>query len=171
MKTDNTAGHRRRMTAQELIRKKPVMLDFIAHKLDVYNNRQLAPFGVTHSQAKLLVRISHSQGGKIAQSELKAFGRQGSTITSLLANLEKNGFIYRESSETDARAKYVCLTESGMQVADVANENIIKLDELIDSSLSKKEADTLHSLLAKVCDTLHDRLSDEAFTEERNDNT
>ena len=156
----------------EFIRKKPVMLDFIAHKLDVYNNRQLAAFGITHSQAKILVRIYHSPDCVTAQSELKAFGRRGSTITSLLANLEKNGLIYRRSNEADARAKYVGLTKKGHEAACAALGNISRLEELIDSSLTGAEAETLQALLEKVCDTLHERLGEDITnTEERNDNT
>ena len=148
------------------------MLDFIAHKLDVYNNRRLADYGVTHSQAKVLVRIFHAKDNRIPQTELQKFGRQKSTITSLLANLEKGEFIYREASETDARAKYVGLTERGYAIALVALGNIENADTIIDSALTKEEAMELQRLLQKVADTLHNKLCcDNDFTDERNDNT
>ena len=165
---DKGLPHGQAIDEDELIVKKPVMLDFIAHILDVYNNRRLAEHGVTHSQAKILVRIYHSKDKRIAQSELKKFGRQGSTITSLLANLEKGGFIRRSSSKTDARAKYVELTESGAFIAMLAFGNIRELEERIDSFLTKDEAAQLQGLLEKVSHGLHDTLCN---NNERNDNT
>jgi len=158
------------MSEAVFLRQKPVLLDFIAHRLDVDNNRQLmAAFDVTHSQAKLLVRISHSPGNRIAQSELKAFGRRGSTITSVLAHLEKKGLISRSANSSDARAKYVELTPLGLEVAQTEREIISKLDELIDSSLTRKESESLQQLLLKICRALDDRNKDN--TNEGTDDT
>ena len=158
------------MSKEDFIRQKPVMLDYIAHRLDVDNNRQLmAAFDVTHSQAKLLVRISHSPGHRMAQSELKAFGRRGSTITSLLAHLEKNGLISRSASSEDARAKYVELTPLGLEVALTEREIITGLDELIDSALTQKESESLQRLLEKIARALNDKNKDN--TNEGTDDT
>ena len=129
---------------------KPVMLDFIAHRLDVYNNQKLAPFGITHSQAKILVRLAHSKDGRLAQSELKAFGRRGSTITSILTNLEKAGFIKRTASKSDARAKFIEITDKGREVQQTAFKNILELDMMIDSLLTDKESAALSQLLEKI---------------------
>ena len=155
------------MSEADFIRQKPVLLDFIAHRLDVINNRQLmAEYDVTHSQAKLLVRISHSPGHRIPQSELKAFGRRGSTITSVLAHLEKNGLISRSASDVDARAKYVELTPHGLDVALAERKIISELGELIDHTLTKKETESLQILLEKIAKALDDKK-----TNERTDNT
>lgn len=153
----------------EFVHKKPVMLDFIAHRLDVYNNQQLSPFGITHSQAKILVRLAHSKGGRLPQSELKTIGRRGSTITSILANLEKGGFIKRSANESDARAKYIEITDKGREVQQTALKNILELDELLDKQLDEAESKELSRLLQKVIDGIR---CDNCINDnkERNDN-
>ena len=153
----------------EFIHKKPVMLDFIAHRLDVYNNQKLAPFGITHSQAKILVRLAHSKDGRLAQSELKAFGRRGSTITSILTNLEKAGFIKRTASKSDARAKFIEITDKGREVQQTAFKNILELDMMIDSLRTDKESAALSQLLEKIADGLKTKCCTDS--QERNDNT
>ncbi len=152
----------------EFVHKTPVMIDFIAHWLDVYNNNKLAPYGITHSQAKILVRLSHVPGGRIAQSELKATGRRGSTITSIVANLEKGGFVTRSANESDARAKYISLTDKGRAAASVAFSNILELEELIESAVTQKEAHRLNTILEKLADSFIEKCTNYP---ERNDKT
>ena len=144
------------LSEEEFLKKKPVMLDFIAHNLYVCNNRLIAPLGLTFSQAKILIRLFHADDMLLPQSELKGFGRCGSTLTSVLANLEKNDFIYREASEQDARAKYVGLTQRGFAAAIFAMANTADLNDLIDSLLTKKEAHTLQCLLEKLANAVAD---------------
>ncbi|MBR1752364.1 MAG: MarR family transcriptional regulator [Ruminococcus sp.] len=151
---------------EEFIQKAPVKLDFIAHWLDVYNNNKLSAYGITHSQAKILVRLSHTDDGRLPQSELKSTGRRGSTITSILSNLEKGGFITRSASESDARAKYISLTDKGRAAASVAFSNILELEELIYSLISEEEQQQLDIILEKITQGMKTRCR-----RERTDNT
>lgn len=143
-----------KLSHEEFKSMKAVMIDFIAHQLDVYNNNNFAKYGLTHSQAKILVRLSDSPDGRLSQSEFVKMGLRGSTITAVLANLEKAGFIRKAASEEDARAKYIEITDKGREVQQTALKNIIDLEGLIVEGFSKEEALIFQMLLKRAVENI-----------------
>ena len=63
-------------------------------------------------------------------------------MTSVLQLLEKNGFIRRESVDTDARLKKIVVTDKGLQ----ANNRIL-------SSLDRMEADLVDGISTEEMET------------------
>lgn len=137
-----------KISHEEFKRQKAVMIDFIAHQLDVYNNNKLSPYGVTNSQAKMLMRLSDSADGRLSQSEFAAMGLRSSTVTTILSNLEKGGFVRRVTSETDARAKYIEITRKGREIQQLALKDIFQLEDLLTEGFSDEEK-ILFSMLLK----------------------
>lgn len=64
------------------------------------------------------------------------------SVTSVLQLMEKNGFIRRESVDTDARLKKIVVTDKGLQ----ANNRIL-------SSLDRMEADLVEGISAEEMET------------------
>lgn len=143
-----------RISRDELISKRAVMLDFVAHQLDVYNNNILSKFGVTHSQAKILVRLSESPEGRLSQKELSMMGRRNSTITAILNNLEKNGYVMRVADESDARAKLIQITPKGLEVQQMALKNVFDLENLLTEGFSSEEKILFSMLLKRAVDNM-----------------
>lgn len=142
------------LNSNEFKKQMAVMMDFVAHQLDVYNNNSLAKYGVTHSQAKILVRLSESEDGRLSQKEFTRMGRRNSTITAILNKLENGGFITRTASETDARAKYIQITPKGREVQQVALKNVLDLENLLVEGFSDEEKILFKMLLKRVEDNI-----------------
>jgi DNA-binding MarR family transcriptional regulator len=82
-------------------------------------DRALEPLGLTNLQFVSLTLSAWfaRTGGTGNQAELARFGGiHPMQLSQMLVALEKKGFITRQPSSTDARAKEVWLTRSGLQV-------------------------------------------------------
>lgn len=130
------------------------MTDFIAHQLDVFNNNKLAPFGLTHAQAKMLVRLSDAPEGRLSRCEFTKMGLRNSTVTGILANLERGGFIRVTGSEEDARAKFIQITDEGRRVQQEALKNIVELEEIITAGFSDEEKIIFQMLLKRAAENV-----------------
>lgn len=130
---------------------------FIAHQLDKYQNTQLEQYGITSKQAKILTFLYFNKDKNVSQKDLEVFlSHTSSTITSILGNLEKNGFIVRHNSTDDGRAKCIVVTEKGNEVQDYIFESIRNCESIISKGISEEEQKFLHSILSKVCNNIKD---------------
>lgn len=126
----------------------------ISHVLKRNIDRKVEQFGVTGVQVRILGYIaSESKAREVYQRDIEeAFDRRRSTVTNVIQNLEKNGFIKRESVESDARLKKVVLTEKGKKVDEIVYRTIVEEEEKLLGDMTKEEMEQFYTLLQKVAD-------------------
>ncbi|MEA4816763.1 MAG: MarR family winged helix-turn-helix transcriptional regulator [Lachnospiraceae bacterium] len=106
--------------------------------------------GLTGAQGFVIGYI-YNQGGEAFQKDLeKNFNIRRSTITCLLQLMEKNGFIVREFSPSDARLKKIRLTEKAEDAHKKIMEKIYEIDERIAYGISDKEKEMFLDILCKM---------------------
>lgn len=71
--------------------------------------------------------------------------------------LENGGFVNRETSDGDARTKYVSLTEKGYGVCNKNRTLMENCDAVIQSALSEEEQKIFKNLLLKVIEEIETR--------------
>ncbi len=87
----------------------------LAHALDVRSKRMAKEIGVTGPQ-RLVIRVL-GQTPDITPSEIsRALGIHRSTLTGILARLERQGTIQRRDDETDKRRVRFRLTARGVRL-------------------------------------------------------
>lgn len=81
---------------------------------------------ITSVQALILhYIIVESEKREIFPKDLEEFLEiKGSSVTSLISNLERNGYLRRESLESDGRYKKLMLTEQTLAIQDDITERI-----------------------------------------------
>ena len=81
---------------------------------------------ITSIQALILhYMIVESEKRDIFPKDLEEFLEiKGSSVTSLISNLERNGYLRRESLESDGRYKKLVLTEQTLAIQDDITERI-----------------------------------------------
>ncbi len=84
--------------------------------------------------------------GKIS----KDIGVTAGTFTTLLKNLELNGYIIRNRSEDDKRKTFINITSKAKDVLKVHSQYHAKMINMITTNLSKKEEMALIDLLSKI---------------------
>lgn len=129
-------------------------IHYISHALKRNIDRKVEQFGVTGVQVRILGYIAgESKVREVYQRDIEeAFDRRRSTVTNVIQNLEKNGFIKRESVESDARLKKVVLTEKGNKVNEIVYRTILEEEEKILGHMTEEEIEQFYALLQKVAD-------------------
>ncbi len=80
----------------------------------------------------------------------KAFDIRRSTASSILALMEKNGLIIRESVPHDARLKKITLTQKAADIHQKVEDAFGKMEEDIAEGISEKELDAFFETLGKI---------------------
>lgn len=118
-------------------------------------------YGITADQFVLLATLARGQA--MTQRELAArMPSDPSTVRAMLVLLEKQGLVAREAHPTDARARMVSLTKTGVRTYQQAFDAGQELRDQMTESLSDGEARTLLSLLQRMTESLRDPVPETA---------
>lgn len=110
-------------------------------------------FSVTGTQVRVLGFIRFgSEGGKcVYQRDIESeFKIKRSSVASILANLEKDGYIERIVDDCDARTKKVMLTEKGRQINKAMTENIQRMEDAVSADMTPQERQMFISLIKRA---------------------
>ncbi len=136
-----------------------VILDS-AHKIRLVLNSRFENDELTGPQARILSFLikRSARNLPVYQKDIeREFKISRSSVTSVLNNMEKNGFILRQAVESDARLKKIALTEKARKSGI---ENKTKLDnfeaKLMDG-FTRQEMETLTALLDKAVKNLNNQ--------------
>lgn len=122
----------------------------IAHLMANMQNRCLNLFGLTNQQARILMYLDKNirKQRKIKRKDLEEFlNLKGSSVTSLMNGLEKNGFIERSQSTKDARHKELVLTAKSKSLIEQMDLIFEATDNQLQEGMSEEEKMTFRLLL------------------------
>lgn len=84
----------------------------------------------------------------------KRFSVRSSTMTSIIAALENDGFICREKSNVDSRIKKITLTEKGIEEGLKMDKQTHDLEKKVSENLSKEDVNNLSGYLITIISNL-----------------
>lgn len=122
----------------------------IAHLMANMQNRCLTMFGLTNQQARILMYIDKNirKQRNIKRKDLETFlNLKGSSVTSLMHGLEKNGFIERSQSSKDARRKELILTSKARALVEQMDLIFEATDNQLQEGMTEEEKMTFRLLL------------------------
>lgn len=136
------------------------LICYLHRQMSRENNILFSEYKLSHVQLHVLFYVDKcvKTGENVCQRDIeKQLNLRPSSVSTLLSNLEKEGFIVRTVSDGDARTKYIRLTESGLNICDKNKLLIDDYDKAIRSSLNDEEQKALRNLLTKIIDSLNKR--------------
>lgn len=116
-----------------------------------FQSEALAPFGLVPWQVALLAQISVTPG-KDRNWLAAAIGIDATSTGQALTLFEARGLVLREANQADRRANAFSLTPAGAALRAELVGPVREVAQRLVSPLSKTEAATLLTLLAKVVD-------------------
>lgn len=122
----------------------------IAHLMANMQNRCLTMFGLTNQQARILMYMDKNirKQRSIKRKDLEEFlNLKGSSVTSLMHGLEKNGFIERAQSSKDARRKELMLTSKARALVEQMDLIFEATDNQLQEGMTEEEKMTFRLLL------------------------
>lgn len=109
-------------------------------------------YGLTGKQFFILgFVLKQSKKGEITQKDIENFGNvRKSSVSSIISNLEKNGFIVRKPSEKDSRVNIILPTEKAYEIERKINAKKKKVENEIFSCFSEEEIKQCGELLSEL---------------------
>jgi DNA-binding MarR family transcriptional regulator len=117
------------------------------------NQVNLSEYGISGAGMHALIFLHKSEklNTPVCQRDIEhEVGLRPSSVSSMIANLEKEGLISRSQAEGDARTKYLTLTEKGVELCNKNKQLMDHCDEIVEEALSEEEQEELKYLLTKV---------------------
>ncbi len=106
---------------------------------------------VTAANSWILMFIFNRGGEDVFQKDIEeAFSVRGSTMSSMISQLEKKGYIRREPVEYDARLKKLVLTEKARQVCREISEGLDEFEKDLTEGIDKDELEVFRRVLGKI---------------------
>ena len=115
------------------------------------------PKGLNISQMETLMYLLHHEHKEegVFQKDIEAFLRiRRSSVSSLLQNMEKSGWILRLPVPQDARLKWLVLTAQGRELCGHIQTYRGRLEDYIAQILDPQELETFANLVGKLIDHL-----------------
>lgn len=128
----------------------------VAHKIKREIDHANQKLGVSGVQGRIIGYVRcESKNRDVFQKDIEEhFELRGSSVTSTLQNLEKMGFIVRESIPTDQRLKRIVLTKKALDIHNQITKNIEQVEKEAFSSINKEEEQLLSDLLKRILNNI-----------------
>ena len=129
------------------------MIGVLYRQSTTYFQNEFKPFGLGHSQGKVLRYIYLNK--KVLPKQIAIyFNLDKGSVTSLIKGLEKNGFVTRENHPTDRRCFYLSLSAKSKKIIPDLNVIFEKWSEKLASNFSEEEKKRSISSLQKMMDNV-----------------
>ena len=126
----------------------------LANQLNRVAQQQISQAGlieIPESQQWVLSYLYDHQTKKIFQSDLQqALGFGKSTISELLARMQKNDLIWLKQSTKDHRRKQILLTTTSLQKAAIVNQSIRAVEKQLTNGLTNNRLTELFQLIQQL---------------------
>lgn len=123
-------------------------INIVSHQIRRVTDGFSARYGLTGIQSRILSFIASMPEQDIFQKDIeKRFGIRRSSVTSVISNLEQNGFLKRQPVPGDARLKKLVLTESGMAIHQEISDAIREFEFSLNNYFSPRQLKELLDML------------------------
>ncbi|WP_165211503.1 MarR family winged helix-turn-helix transcriptional regulator [Streptococcus tangpeifui] len=128
-----------------------IQLKKIVQDFENLSNRRLQAYQLTHSQFKIIKYLYRHQHPPINQGNVERyFSMSNPTVTGIVQNLEKKGWLRRQPDPTDSRSKLLILTEQSLAKEQEFNQLFMDMEEDLLAPLTVHERHALMALLTKL---------------------
>tara|TARA_B100000900_G_C20512772_1_gene688751 strand:- start:227 stop:679 length:453 start_codon:yes stop_codon:yes gene_type:complete len=146
------------MDNYEKIAEKVVVNKIRSSWLELYKlyNDQANSRGVTLSMAFVLLTINDTYGTPVTKIAPR-MSMEPNSLSRILKSLEKKGAIYKRRDKNDKRKVFICLTDHGLSLRDIASKRLFSFEDAIKTKLSDEDLSTFFkviNVIPKVVDEL-----------------
>ena len=124
-------------------------------RLKRYFDSFFADSPITSIQGLVLDYLFRNRETDVFQKDLEEYLEiKGSSVTSILDNLEKNGYVRREAVDYDGRLKKLAITEKAYAIEEDIVERVNGYMYSLFRGISEEEREVFYSVLCKMIDNM-----------------
>ncbi len=114
-----------------------------------FYNEGAAEYEGTLAMGFVLLTIKEKEGIPVTKIAPR-MGMEPNSLSRILKTLEERGAIFRRPSKTDKRKVYICLTEFGMEMRELAIKTVFELEGEVYQNVSEEEMQTFFKVLDQI---------------------
>ena len=124
-------------------------------RLKRYFDSFFADSPITSIQGLVLDYLFRNRETDVFQKDLEEYLEiKGSSVTSILDNLEKNGYVRREAVDYDDRLKKLAITEKAYAIEEDIVERVNGYMYSLFRGIPEEEREVFYSVLCKMIDNM-----------------
>ena len=124
-------------------------------RLKRYFDSFFADSPITSIQGLVLDYLFRNRETDVFQKDLEEYlETKGSSVTSILDNLEKNGYVRREAVDYDGRLKKLAITEKAYAIEEDIVERVNGYMYSLFRGIPEEEREVFYSVLCKMIDNM-----------------
>ena len=124
-------------------------------RLKRYFDSFFADSPITSIQGLVLDYLFRNRETDVFQKDLEEYLEiKGSSVTSILDNLEKNGYVRREAVDYDGRLKKLAITEKAYSIEEDIVERVNGYMYSLFRGIPEEEREVFYSVLCKMIDNM-----------------
>ena len=109
-----------------------------------YNEQNSKEIG-TLSTAFVLMTINEKFGTQVTKIAPR-MGMEPNSLSRLLKSLEEKEFVFKRKDTKDKRKVYICLTENGLKLRNIAAERLFSLEKSIKDKISTTDLSAFYKV-------------------------
>jgi DNA-binding MarR family transcriptional regulator len=117
-----------------------------------YNEQNSKEIG-TLSTAFVLMTINEKFGTQVTKIAPR-MGMEPNSLSRLLKSLEKKELIFKRKDTKDKRKVYICLTENGLKLRNIAAERLFHLEKSIKDKISTTDLSAFYKVNDAISDVI-----------------
>lgn len=131
----------------------PYLVNRIGVRLAGAFGKELAAYGITLPMWRVLAAL-RQRGGQRVGRLAEATSIEVSTLSRLLAGMERRGLVRRERASEDARSVLVELTQAGARLTQRIIPQALHYEDVALRDFDRADAEALKNMLVRVYDNI-----------------
>ena len=112
-------------------------------------NEMAVTIGGTMSMAFVLLTINERYGTPVTKIAPR-MGMEPNSLSRILKSLEAKGAIYKRKDPDDKRKVYICLSEYGMQLREIAFKRLFDFEKLIQQRIPEDKIKVFFEVMNQI---------------------
>ena len=118
-----------------------------------FYNEQISKEIGTLSTAFVLMTINEKFGTQVTKIA-PSMGMEPNSLSRLLKSLEEKELVFKRKDTKDKRKVYICLTENGLKLRNIAAERLFSLEKSIKDKISTTDLSTFYKVTDAISDLI-----------------
>ena len=118
-------------------------------------NEMAVTIGGTMSMAFVLLTINERYGTAVTKIAPR-MGMEPNSLSRILKSLESKGAIYKRKDPNDKRKVYICLSEYGMELREIAFKRLFDFEKLIHKRIPTEKIKVFFEVMNEIPERVND---------------
>ena len=127
------------------------------HKVARYYNQAAGAYGSTMATGFVLLSIDMQQGTPSTHLG-PSMGMEPRSLVRILKSLEEKELILRKPDPNDGRMVRIHLTESGLQMRDIAKNTVVDFNQLVREQIEEEKLKVFFEVMERINELLDQKI-------------